>query len=235
MLSAMKVMTPDWLHRRMKREFIQPAGAERVIGAARDKVRLILSSLCPRCAPAKKDQAPLDPERVYAEFFGIAFHYYIAGRYAVFAKLYHVAGNLLHHAVEISLKGALAKGGKSLSELERFRHDLRKLWKAFKKQTGDPSLNEFDPAVSALHRHEKLRYPDFVLAHGMQLLISLKKSTPTTTSGRPEPKFELSLEAVDEIFATVFDSTGLNAKFFTNSLSDEAKERLAWENSSKII
>jgi hypothetical protein len=74
-----------------------------------------------------------------------------------------------------------------------------------------------------------------MLEHGMQHLISIKKSTPTTASGRPEPKFELCLEDVDEIFAAVFNSTGLNANFFTGSLSKEAKERLAWENSWKVI
>jgi hypothetical protein len=197
-------------------------------------VRSVLSALCPWCAPAKKGQAPIDPQRQYAEFFGIAFNYYAAGRYAVFAKLDYVAGNLLHHAVEMSLKGALSKGGKTLSELESFRHDLKRLWKAFKKQTSDPGLSKLDAAVSALHRHEKLRYPNFVLEHGMQHLISINKSTPTTDSGRPEPKFELCLEDADEIFGTVFDSTGLNAKFFTGRLSKEAKECLAWENSWKI-
>jgi hypothetical protein len=183
----------------------------------------------------KPSQAPHDPERQYAEFFEIAFHYYVAGRYAVFAALDQVAGNLLHHAVEMSLKGALSKGGKSLSELETLRHDLNIVWKAFKKQTGDPSLNALDGAVSALHRHEKLRYPDFVLAHGMQHLISLKKSTPTTASGMPQPKFQLCLEEVDEIFATVFNSTGLNVKFFTGSLSKEAKDCLARENSWTLL
>ena len=183
------------------------------------------ASMCP----------PLDPERVYAELFGTAFYYYIARRYAVFAALDKVAGNLLHHAVEMNLKGALSKGGKSLCELKKLRHDLKRLWKAFKKQTGDPSSNALDGAVSALHRHEKLRYPDFVLAHGMQHLISLKKSTPTTASGMPQPKFQLCLEEVDEIFATVFNSTGLNVKFFTSSLSKEAKDCLARENSWTLV
>jgi len=198
-------------------------------------VTSIFSVLC-RCRQhsAKRGEATINRERVFAEFFGIAFHYYVSGRHAVFAKLNHVAGNLLHHAVEMCLKGALSRGGMDLSDLESFRHDLKKLWKAFKKQTGDRSLSRLDAAVSALHRHEKLRYPNFILDHGMQHLISIKRSSPTTASGRPEPKFELCLEDVDEIFATVFNSTGLNAKFFIGTMSEEAKERLAWENSWMI-
>ena len=48
---------------------------------------------------------------------------YAVGRYAVFAGLNPTAGNLLHHAVEMCLKGALAKKGKSPDDL--IRHRLR--------------------------------------------------------------------------------------------------------------
>jgi len=36
-----------------------------------------------------------------------AIDYYAVGRYAVFAGLNPTAGNLLHHAVEMCLKGAV--------------------------------------------------------------------------------------------------------------------------------
>ena len=42
-------------------------------------------------------------------FFSSATQYYVSGRYAVFAGLTPVVGNLLHHAVEMYLKGALSK------------------------------------------------------------------------------------------------------------------------------
>jgi hypothetical protein len=198
----------------------------------------MFSPLCSRWCRPKKRAVSIDPERQWAEFFGIALDYYIAGRYAVFAKLHYMAGNLLHHAVEMSLKGALSKGGLDLSELERFRHDLKKLWKAFKKQVSDPKLSTLDAAISKLHRLEKLRYPDFVLEHGIAYAISLKKSTPTTIKGRPEPKepkFELTLEEVDEIFAAVYTVRGPNLNAILPRLSKEAKELLAWENGWKIV
>ena len=40
-------------------------------------------------------------------FFDSAMQYYVAGRGAFFAKLTPVAANLLHHAVEMFLKGAI--------------------------------------------------------------------------------------------------------------------------------
>ena len=53
-----------------------------------------------------------------------AIDYYAVGRYAVFAGLNPTAGNLLHHAVETCLKGALAKKGKSTDDLKKLRHGL---------------------------------------------------------------------------------------------------------------
>ena len=47
-------------------------------------------------------------------FISAGMHYYVAGRYAVFAGLNPTAANLLHHAVEMALKGALAKKGMAL-------------------------------------------------------------------------------------------------------------------------
>jgi len=67
-------------------------------------------------------------------------------------------------------------------------------------QIGDPKLNALDAAVSKLHRLEKLRYPDFMLEHGMMFTIGLTTTTPTTIKGRPgptQPKFEVSLEGTD--------------------------------------
>jgi len=48
-----------------------------------------------------------DAEMVRMNFFGFGFQYYLAGRYAVAAQLLPVAANLLHHAIEMLLKGEL--------------------------------------------------------------------------------------------------------------------------------
>jgi hypothetical protein len=55
-------------------------------------------------------------------FISAGMHYYVAGRYAVFAGLNPTAANLLHHAIEMALKGALAKKGMDLRALKRLSH-----------------------------------------------------------------------------------------------------------------
>lgn len=47
-----------------------------------------------------------DADMVRMNFFGFGFQYYLAGRYAVAAQLLPVAANLLHHAIEMLLRGA---------------------------------------------------------------------------------------------------------------------------------
>ena len=84
---------------------------------------------------------------------------YAAGRYAVIAGLNPTAGNLLHHAVEMCLKGALAKKGKSTDDLRELRHALPKIWKEFKAQY-PYHLNSFDPTIRGLHQFEEIGYPD---------------------------------------------------------------------------
>jgi hypothetical protein len=44
------------------------------------------------------------------------------------------AANLLHHAVEMVLKGALAKKGMNLKALKCLSHDLPRVWREFTAQ-----------------------------------------------------------------------------------------------------
>jgi HEPN domain-containing protein len=165
-------------------------------------------------------------------FFGNAIQYYAAGRYAFFAGLNYVAANLLHHAVEMCLKGALSRRGKSLPELEKLQHKLPKIWEAFKVDADDASLDSFDGEVSALHAYEKLRYPDTLLKEGMLSGFSLRKPTSPADSGwrGKEPEYVLCLEAVDEIVGAIFKAANINPKFFTAGLREEAKQYLTREN-----
>ena len=66
-------------------------------------------------------------------FIFSAIDYYVAGRYSVLAGLNPTAGNQLHHAVEMCLKGGLAKKGKTLDELKNcvigFRTSIHHDWR----------------------------------------------------------------------------------------------------------
>ena len=90
----------------------------------------------------------------WEEFFRAAGQYYVAGCYTAFAGFIPVTGNLLHHAVEMYLKGGLSKQGVSLADLKKLFHDLPKIWTKFKATFNDPALSKFDDTLSSLQRFE---------------------------------------------------------------------------------
>jgi len=91
-----------------------------------------------------------------ARYFSLAVQYYIAGRYAIHAGLNPVAGNLLHHAIELALKGGLARTTSSEDLKSKYMHSLDPLWRDFKLTLGDPRLNRLDRAVSELNQFEAI-------------------------------------------------------------------------------
>jgi hypothetical protein len=104
-------------------------------------------------------------------FISASMHYYVAGRYAVYAGLNPTAANLLHHAIEMALKGALAKKGVELKALKRLSHDLPKIWREFTTQYGIDS-STFDGVIAELQKFETIRYPDEIVKQGLASLIS---------------------------------------------------------------
>ena len=138
-------------------------------------------------------------ERGEIAFVTIAVQYYVAGRQAAIAQLFPVSGNLLHHAVEMLLKGVLCRT-KSLEELRANRHNLKRSWNAFRASFPEDELAEFTPAVRTLNKFERLRYPDELLTTGMVGMFALFREHSTSASGSAStglPLFSLVLEDVD--------------------------------------
>lgn len=165
------------------------------------------------------------------QFFVAGSQYYVAGRFAVFGWLNPVAGNLLHHAIEMYLKGGLSKT-KSLKGLRAFQHNLPAIWIAFKKdQPTDAALIRFDAVIEALHGYEELRYPDAILAKGMQSTFNiLRPDAPIAIEGPKEPKYELCLQDIDELVEAIFHAASRNPKAYLSMLSDCAREFLTKDN-----
>ena len=164
-------------------------------------------------------------------FFSSATQYYVSGRYAVFAGLNPVAGNLLHHAVEMYLKGALSKT-LTLDQLKQLSHNLPTIWERFKAHVVDPGLDAFDALISSLHAFEELRYPDSILSSGMIGTIGVSRMSGASTGSpvRPEPKYELYLEEVDAFVDKIFATVSVNPLFFLAGLSTRAREYLKEAN-----
>jgi hypothetical protein len=89
-------------------------------------------------------------------FFSSATQYYVTGRFALLAGQSPIARNLLHHAIEMYLKGGLTKT-MGLQDLKKLGHSLPNVWSAFKARFPNPGLDSFDALVLSLNAFEELR------------------------------------------------------------------------------
>lgn len=159
-------------------------------------------------------------------FFGSATQYYVTGRFAVLSGQSPVAGNLLHHAVEMYLKGGLSKTH-PLPQVKRMAHDLPNIWAAFKAQFGSSTLDAFDDVIAALHQFEELRYPNAILAMGAVVRMGIERMTTVVPSiARTEPEYELFVADVDALVRAIFTIVSVSPAFFFDALPINAKEYL---------
>jgi|SRR5271165_3969791 len=173
-------------------------------------------------------------------FFGLGWQYYIAGRYSVFAGLIPVAGNILHHAVEMFLKGGLATKGDvmpaqaaaDLKDAKDRGHRLDAIWQEFKAAAGDPALSRFDTVISELDRFESLRYPDNVLKNGMMAGIGRggKSGTGRSSWNRREPFYEVYLNEIDDLVFAIHSAASVNPDFYASGFPKPARQFLYEEN-----
>ena len=139
-------------------------------------------------------------DRARLEFFRLGVHYYVAGRFAGLTGLFPMAGNLLHHTVEMFLKGALVRIV-GLDKLRNISHDLNAVWREFTTHFAIPDASDFGNAISELHRFERIRYPDKSTHEGMEATFAIYRSHRVEISGpgKPSPRYFLVLEDVDAL------------------------------------
>lgn len=166
-------------------------------------------------------------DRIRASFLSSGMQYYVSGRFAIFAGLVPVAGNLLHHAVEMFLKGGLA-GSMELGELKGLGHSLPKTWSAFKVRFDHPQLGRCDSVVDSLHAFEELRYPDSIVQKGARIMAGPVAGPRLGDSGQiiPTPSYELYLSEIDPLVRLVFEVASVNPMFFLAGLNSRAREYL---------
>jgi hypothetical protein len=175
-------------------------------------------------------------EALERHFSWLASQYYVAGRAAVFAGAAPVAGNLLHHAIEMFLKGDLAQRN-TASQLRRYGHRLTRLWKAYKAKNPGARLAGYDTVIKDLEKFEQIRYPDAFLAKGMFFSIPIvRPSKPAipdfVAGGATPPTYSVVLAEVDALVNTIFDTSSLNAKFEFSMLSPDGRDALHRENAA---
>jgi len=170
------------------------------------------------------------------QFAQIAVQYYVAGRSAAISQLIPVLGNLLHHAIEVSLKAVLAEH-KTLRELRSLSHDLTRIWTQFKAQYPTAASAQFDDVIVGLQKFEELRYPDSVLAKGamMEFVLFREHLGAPGTSATAVPRYAIVLEDIDELMAFVFGTASLNPRFFVGSMGPEGMRCLLTHNRSAKV
>jgi hypothetical protein len=154
-------------------------------------------------------------------FFKIGCQYYVAGRFAAFARFHPVVGNLFHHAIEMYLKGALSEK-RSLNELRKLSHNLPSIWKAFKIEANDSALDRFDATIAGLHDYEELRYPDSVIVRGMDTTINIIRSSLSTGAakgGTSIPQYQVCVQDIDELVDVILAPQAVTQRHTSDSMT----------------
>lgn len=167
------------------------------------------------------------------QFAQLAAQYYASGRFAALTHCLPVAGNLLHHAVEMFLKCALVRT-LTLAELKTLGHKLPVLWTRFRSIHTDQTYATLDEAITELDRFERLRYPDNVVIEGMQVSFVIFKAQFARLPQGPQPPYHLILEDVDLLSQVAARTSGLSAQAFSASSSEHANYFLQLHNAHPI-
>ena len=165
--------------------------------------------------PAKKRGAKVDPHNTQAVIFmEYGCQYYATAKFAMHAQRFPVCGNLFHHAIEMALKGGLARKRK-ISELKYMRHNLKALWRAFKVEFPDPGLARHDKTISRLDKFEAIRYPEMTGSIAIAADWFSDPPPVTTSGGFKTPKqYPLVVRNIDNLIADVFKATSWKPSLF---------------------
>jgi hypothetical protein len=172
-----------------------------------------------------------DPEGLKFEFYSTAMNHYVVGRWATLAGVMPAYGNEFHLAVEMYLKGALVEKGFAPDHLRRFGHNLKRLWKAFKKHYDDGTLAQFDQLIQQLDRFEKIRYPDQI-RKGLTMGISIGAGEQNKVwTAKPLPHYEVNLAEMDRLVRAIVEKASVNPRALMHRLlRQEVKDTLSRHN-----
>jgi hypothetical protein len=110
------------------------------------------------------------------------------------------------------------------------KHDLKKLWRAFKVDFPDPALKRHDETISRINKFEAIRYVDGITKYGMRATAqwSGPASEVKAYGGLKTPRqYAIVVSDIDDLVADVFKTCSRNpvAFFRTNPHALEALKR----------
>lgn len=165
-----------------------------------------------------------DCELVQIQMIQQATQYNASGRFATLNAMVPGCGNLLHHAVEMYLRGSLARHS-DLHELKNLGHDLKKIWCRTKSAYLNVDTKSFDVTIEKLDRFERIRYPDELIKEGAIVQIDIHRNEwlpSREKETRREPMYNFVLEDIDELVKVDFEFASLNPLFFSGGVKKSA-------------
>ena len=146
----------------------------------------------------------------------------------MFAGLIPVAANLLHHGIEMLLKGELSKTMTPEQLKVELMHNLPKIWRRFKAQVSDSSLDRFDKTIKELSKYNDIRYPDYQSGMSAMFDITRVGAAQSFVSGKIVAnvrKYNLCLEDIDDLVCEIFRVASRNPKAFLNDRFHKSEAR----------
>jgi hypothetical protein len=180
----------------------------------------------------------IPPEHYQMHAFGLALQYLAAGRFAVASHFTPVSGNLLHHAIEMLLKGCLARViGVPALPRGRTGHDLEELWSRFRQHHTDATLDRFDHLIEGLDRFEYIRYPENLITEGGFFSVGFPSGALNVQLSGPKlPEYQLSVEDIDALAVTLFRLGNVNPEFYSSVIRQgHASKYFAFRNSTPLL
>jgi hypothetical protein len=159
-------------------------------------------------------------------FARLSTQYYVLGRAAALHHQMPVLGNLLHHAVEMALKAALAYQIDLKAMKKKLSHCLPKIWEQFLALNPHLDATEHTRAIERLHTFEELRYPDSMVANGGMIQFALFRHEVDALRSigkycKSGPTYLLVLEDIDALIAFIFKSAELSLEEHLDSRAPE--------------
>jgi hypothetical protein len=171
--------------------------------------------------------------------FDYGIQYFANGRFAIVAGLQPVGANLLHHALEMYLKGCLAKRDKA-PEIRRYwktyRHSLSRLWKELKRRFPNASLAEFDDAIAELDKFEVLRFPETISKSGAHIQTGFVDLVPPAGPSTNQPsQFNLCVPPIDRLVKRLYELAEFNPEASMHARNEHAVKYLELQNQTPLV
>jgi len=159
-----------------------------------------------------------ESERLSDAFFVLGSQYFSFGYYFSQYFLLPVPATLLHHGIEMFLKGFLIRC-KTPNELKKIGHNLSRLWQAFLDESGYIDIENLKKSISNLNDVESLRYPDNVIDDGY--LLSIRKGPIQESLKAPGsealPAYAVNLDDLEQAVLVIFEACEINpVAYFKN-------------------